>query len=61
MPEEVKQEVDLDPCICFADGEEWIEEAGHDWELMDDGSLRCTNCGVHERGGATDRLLNLQN
>lgn len=37
-----------DPCICFADGEEWEELQGHDWEPMEDGSLRCTNCGTRE-------------
>lgn len=40
-----------DPCICFADGEEWEELQGHDWEQIEDGSLRCSNCGVNERGG----------
>ena len=56
---EPKEKKGEDPCICFADGEEWEELQGHDWELMEDGSLRCSNCGIIERGGAMDRLLNL--
>lgn len=48
-----------DPCIGFADGEEWEELQGHDWEMQEDGALRCSNCGVVERGGSMDRLLNL--
>lgn len=33
------------------------DEGGHDWELMEDGALRCTYCGVYERGGSMDRLM----
>lgn len=43
-PSEAKE----DPCICFADGEEWEELQGHDWEQIDIFTKRCTNCGEQE-------------